>query len=107
MLSLPDGAVSLDFATAAGPVSLPWSEIPEGFGSMIFEQDRFPQRQTVTVAAGDFVIRHVIEGDVFRFTTGKTESRRALYLYYCTNILDLAPGETVCFAQTLSIKEAR
>ena len=62
-----------------------------------------PRRQAVTVSAGGFAIRHAIEGDVLRFTTGRAEGKRALSLYYCTPLLDLAPGKAVGFVQTLTV----
>ena len=105
VLALPDGPVSLNFDTAEGSVSLPWTEMHEGFGSHVFEQDSLPWRKAVTVMAGGFAISHAFNGAVIRFTTGKVDARRALSLYYCTDILHLAPGEAVRFTQTLAVKE--
>jgi hypothetical protein len=103
MLALPDGDVRLTFADAHRHVSLPWPELRDGVGSQSFEQDRLPRPQAVTVMAGGFAIRHTIDGDLFRFTTGKVEGRRLLSLYYCTNTLNLVPNAAVTFVQTLAI----
>jgi hypothetical protein len=104
LLALPEDKTGLEFDDAAGRVSLPWPEIREGFGGLVFEGDRLPRQKTITVVAGGYAIRHAITGDVFRFTTGKAESRRALWLYYCTPALDLAPGQVVCLSQTLAVQ---
>ena len=103
VLALPEGKASLGFDDADGSISLPWTEIREGFGSLVFERDRLPRRLALTVVAGGFAIRHAIEGNVFRFTTGKAEGKRALSLYYCTPAIDLAPDDATCFAQTLAV----
>ena len=104
MLALPNDEARLHFATAAAPVSLPWTEMGEGSGAHVFEQDRLPQRQAIALTTGGYTLHHAITGNVFRFTTGRIASRHALVLYYCTNLLDLAPGETVRFSQMLRVE---
>ncbi len=79
---------------------------PDGYleyaGYLTGSLEALPRQLAVTVAAGRFVVRHRMQGDMIRFTAGKRSDRHSLSLYYCTNLLDLPPGKAVSFSQTMT-----